>query len=102
LHSTGVDKSPELGIPSACVLHQNYPNPFNGSSTIRFAVTAKEEVSLKLFDCMGRCIAILANGEHVPGSYEVAVTSEYLASGVYFYQLSSHTATLTRSLIVLR
>ena len=74
LHTTAVDKTfPESGVPFACALHQNYPNPFNGSSIIRFTVTRKEGISLKLFDCLGRCVAVLADGEHAPGSYEIDV-----------------------------
>ncbi|MCX6136271.1 MAG: hypothetical protein NTV54_02085 [Ignavibacteriales bacterium] len=59
-------------------------------------------MTLKLFDCLGRCIDTLAEGEHLPGSYAVRVRSEDLASGVYFYQLAYHNTILTRSLIVLR
>jgi len=70
-------------------LFQNYPNSFNPSTTIEFTVPQREHVTLRLFDLLGREVAILVNEELHPGKYSVIFDAERLASGVYFYRLSA-------------
>ncbi len=49
--------------PTTFVLEQNYPNPFNPSTTVRFSVPERSSVTLKVFDLLGREIALLVRGE---------------------------------------
>jgi hypothetical protein len=73
--------------PNSFSLSQNYPNPFNPSTTIKFGVAAKGNVTLKVFDLMGREIATLINGEREAGNYEMNFDASKLSTGIYFYQL---------------
>ncbi len=70
-------------------LQQNYPNPFNPSTTIQYAVSSTQFVTLKIYDLLGREVATLVNEEKPAGSYNVEFRMQNLelSSGIYFYQL---------------
>ncbi len=77
-------------------LYQNYPNPFNPVTKIKFSVPDNVQqkteygiVSLKVFDMLGREVAELVNESLKPGVYEVQFSGDGLASGIYFYRLTS-------------
>jgi photosystem II stability/assembly factor-like uncharacterized protein len=75
------------GRPAACFLFQNYPNPFNPKTVIRFQVSEVSDVSLVVFDVLGRQVAVLVNQKKTPGSCEVTFNGNGLTSGIYFYRL---------------
>ncbi len=80
-------------VPESFALHQNYPNPFNPVTNIRFSVprvanTNEGNVTLTVFDMLGREAAVLANGKFLPGVYEAVFDGSALPSGAYFYRLS--------------
>jgi hypothetical protein len=68
-------------------LYQNYPNPFNPVTSIRYAVSSRQFVSLKVYDVLGNEVSTLVNGEKSTGSYTVDFNASKIPSGVYFYQL---------------
>ncbi|MBK6506113.1 MAG: T9SS type A sorting domain-containing protein [Ignavibacteria bacterium] len=72
-------------VPEKFELHQNFPNPFNPSTTIRFDVCVSGNVSLKVYDVLGREVAVLADEYLRAGSYERVFVAEDLSSGVYSY-----------------
>jgi len=69
-------------------LSQNYPNPFNPSTNITFHLLTKAFVSLKVFDVLGREVAVLMNEELSAGIYTRQWNASNMPSGVYFYRLS--------------
>ena len=77
-------------LPNQVVLHQNYPNPFNPSTLIRYQLPVSSVVSLKVFDMLGREVAVLVDGKVNAGSHEVTFNADGLSSGVYFYQLQTN------------
>ena len=74
-------------VPEKFELHQNFPNPFNPTTTIRFDVSVSGNVSLKVYDVLGREVAVLADEYLRAGSYERVFEASNLSSGVYFYTL---------------
>ena len=74
-------------VPSAFSLEHNYPNPFNPVTMIRFRLPFISNVSLKIYDVLGREVATLIDGRKLAGTYEVDFNAHQLASGVYFYKL---------------
>lgn len=102
------DVSLEVQNPNGFVLHQNYPNPFNPTTKIRYAVgsnqSAEQFVTLKVFDLLGREVAVLVNEPMQAGEYEVEFdASKYgLSSGIYLYQLRSGSFTSTKKFVYLR
>lgn len=69
-------------------LFQNFPNPFNPSTTIRFDIKTSGNVSLKVFDILGREVAVLVDENLRAGSYEQVFDAKDLPSGVYVYSLN--------------
>ncbi|MBK7629235.1 MAG: T9SS type A sorting domain-containing protein [Ignavibacteriales bacterium] len=97
---TSVDR--ESNIPNSFSLEQNYPNPFNPSTSIQYAISSKQFVTLKVFDVLGKEIATLVNEEKSAGSYEVNFNASQFSSGVYFYELQTGSFVETRKMILLK
>ncbi len=76
-------------VPAAFSLAQNYPNPFNPSTVIQFSLTAPTRVTLKVFNLLGQEVATLLDESRGAGEYRVRFNAGSLASGVYFYRLST-------------
>ncbi len=76
------------------ILFQNYPNPFNPATIIRYEITDRQFVSLKIFDILGNEVALLVNEVKEAGVYEIKFSvgsfgeAKNLVSGVYLVKLS--------------
>jgi hypothetical protein len=79
-----VQEQPIL-FPDYYLLLQNYPNPFNPITTINYSVPKTSNVSLIVYDVLGREIKTLVNSEKLPGNYSVQFDGSDLSSGVYLY-----------------
>jgi len=89
-------------LPGAFALHQNYPNPFNPSTEIRFDMANTANVTLAVFDMLGRQVTTLVNGQMPAGSHSVSFDASQLTSGVYMYRLSNGAETLTRTMLLMK
>ncbi len=85
---TGVEVVSQ-GSPTSFKLEQNYPNPFNPTTNIRFQLDKSSPVTLKVYSVIGQEVASLFQGAKEPGTYEISFDASALASGVYFYRLST-------------
>jgi len=83
-------------------LVQNYPNPFNPSTSVQYAISSRQFVSLKVYDVLGNEIARLVSEEKPAGNYEVEFNGERLTSGIYFYQLRAGEFIETKKMVLLR
>lgn len=88
-------------------LQQNYPNPFNPETCISYKVQAASQVSLKVFDVLGREVTILVNEFKQTGNYNATFNAKTLRatslpSGIYFYMLKAGNFTSTKKMILLR
>jgi hypothetical protein len=90
------------GEADGFALSQNYPNPFNPSTTITFSIPSRGEVSLTVFDQLGREVAILAHGEYQAGTHSCQFTGAELPSGVYMYRLEWNGNSVARRMVLLR
>ena len=59
---TGIDEDAQGKLPTSYSLSQNYPNPFNPSTIINFALVRSGNVSLKIYDILGREVTTLVDG----------------------------------------
>ena len=98
---TGVEEL-ENGIPTEFDLSQNYPNPFNPVTSINYHVSEASLVSIKVYDLIGREVAILVNEVKQPGIYQVSFGTENLASGVYFYKMTAGDFSSVRKMNLLK
>ncbi len=89
-------------IPEVASLTQNYPNPFNGVTTLRYSLPASMEMSLEVYDSLGRRIWVIAEGRQGAGTYAAHFDSNALPSGVYFARLRTPGATVTQKMVLLR
>ncbi len=94
-------------IPEEYSLSQNYPNPFNPTTTISFSIpniasSFNSNVTLKIYDLLGREVNTLVNEVKQPGSYQVQFDASELSSGIYFYALSAGDFYQTKKLVLLK
>ena len=78
-----------IEIPNYYSLSQNYPNPFNPTTQIKYSVPKAVNVSLKIFDVLGKEVATLVNETKQPGFYTADFNASNLASGIYFYRIDA-------------
>ncbi|MBN1447649.1 MAG: carboxypeptidase regulatory-like domain-containing protein [Bacteroidetes bacterium] len=97
---TGVENAPAL--PATVTLMQNYPNPFNPSTTMRFALPERMHITLRVFDLLGRDVAIVAEGTYDAGSHSVVFHASSLPSGIYLYQLEANGTRMTRRMTLMK
>ena len=83
-------------------LHQNYPNPFNPITQISYEMPSEGNISLDLFDIRGVKIKTMISGLKSAGSHTFTLDASELASGVYFYSMTSNGLSQTRKLILMK
>lgn len=89
-------------VPTAFTLNQNYPNPFNPSTNITFALPEESRVDFKVYDILGRQVAVLALGELAAGQHQLTFDAKDLPSGVYVYKLTARNFTDSKKMILLK
>ncbi len=89
-------------IPGVFQLGQNYPNPFNPSTTIRFTLPDRQQVTLAVYNLLGERVATLVNGMVDAGESSVQFDGAGLASGVYLYKLQAGTSVQTRRMMLVK
>ncbi|MBK9097155.1 MAG: T9SS type A sorting domain-containing protein [bacterium] len=98
---TNVDADVE-GLLNDFSLSQNFPNPFNPSTVIGYQLPVSSNVTIKVYDPLGREVTTLVNEEKSAGSYEVSFNASHLSSGLYFYRLQVGSFVETKKMILLR
>ena len=91
-----------IRVPEQFTLAQNYPNPFNVKTTIKFELYEDSDVNLAVYDITGAKTAELYNRILDAGTHLVNWDAEDVASGVYYYKLSTDSETQTRKMILLK
>ena len=99
-----------LNIPQETALHANYPNPFNPETWIPYQLAVPAEVALTIYDMNGVAVRRLTVGHQAVGMYQSRGRAAYwdgrnqrgesVASGVYFYTLTSGEFTATRKMLI--
>ena len=81
-------------LPEAFTLHGNFPNPFNPTTNILLDLATPAEVSVQVFDVLGRNVLSVLNQQMQAGSRQtINIDASQLASGIYIYQVSAKTGT---------
>jgi len=83
---TGINQISEI-VPDGYHLSQNYPNPFNPVTNFEFGIPKLGFASLKIYDMLGKEVAILVNEKLNPGTYKYNFDASAFPSGAYFYKL---------------
>ncbi len=98
---TGIERLNNT-IPDNYTLSQNYPNPFNPSTLINYSIPSPGLVTLKVFDMLGREVTTLVNTQQAAGNYKVSFDASQLASGVYFYRISTNNFVSTKKMLLMK
>lgn len=94
-------------IPAAFALGQNYPNPFNPGTSIQISLPHRADVSVTVYDVLGREVARLINGRMDAGTHTLRwegrdAAGRPAASGIYFCRLTADTFSAVRRMILVR
>ncbi len=90
------------GVPLRFGLDQNYPNPFNPTTVISGEWTVSSDVSLIVYDVLGREVAVLAHGHYPAGKHSFSFDASRLASGVYFCRLTANALSATKAMMLVK
>ena len=89
-------------LPDVYTLKQNYPNPFNPQTRIEFQMPSAGDVSLEVFDMLGRRVALLVNGYLQAGEHVARFDGGHLPNGTYMYRLVAGDYEESKTMILLK
>lgn len=89
-------------VPKSFALFQNYPNPFNPATVIRYDVPRTAQVTLVIYDMLGRVVARLVNARKTPGTYTVDFDGSGLTSGAYIVRMSAEGYVGSRKILIVK
>ena len=99
--------SPGTTVPLSFVLHQNYPNPFNPITSLRYDLPEQAQVTLTIYDLIGREVTQLINTTQEAGYRSVQwnatdMHGKPVSTGVYLYQIQAGEFVQTRKMVLLK
>jgi len=101
----GITAAPEFvtaKIPETITLIGNFPNPFNPSTQIIYTLNGQGQVTLKVYDVLGREVKEVVNSVQEAGWYSVRFDASDLASGVYYYILTSGSFVEVKKMLLMK
>jgi flagellar hook assembly protein FlgD len=103
---TGIEDS-EIGIATNYQLEQNYPNPFNPSTSIEYYIPSTSDVKVEIYNLLGSKITSLFEGKQSAGSHTLTwngkdQSGNPVASGIYFYKLSTPNFSETKKMMLMK
>ena len=114
LNSSDIEEQ-QFSTPTEFFLYQNYPNPFNPITTIEYSIPVEtrhsarggsslQKVTLKVYDVLGREVAILVDEYKQPGKYnsQFSIINSQFSSGIYFYRITAGNSVSTKKMIYLK
>jgi PKD repeat protein len=88
------------GVPAEFRLSGGYPNPFNGIVNFELHTAETGLVTVRVYDLLGRLVAVLANGEFKPGYHSLQWNSGNAASGVYLVRMEAGTFSVVQRIVL--
>ena len=92
----------EALVPVSFALAQNFPNPFSSYTTLAFDVPEPAHVQISVYDLLGRKVFDVVDEEYATGAHKVQISSDDLASGMYFYKMVANDQVFTQTMHVVR
>lgn len=83
-------------------LEQNYPNPFNPTTRIDYSIPERTNVTIKVFDILGKEVTTLVNGEKEAGGHHINFDASNLASGLYIYSINAGDYSASKKMMLLK
>ena len=98
----GVTSAEDSELPAEVTLAQNYPNPFNPQTAIDYSLPKASDISLIVYDMLGREVEVLVEGPQAAGEHTVRFDANHLPNGTYVYRLVARDKTITRTMVLLK
>lgn len=95
-------KENQTRIPSEFSLGQNYPNPFNPTTTINYSLPANSFVSIRVYNILGKEVALLVNETKSAGEHSVNFNAGNLSSGIYFVDMNAGSFNAKRKITLMK
>ena len=92
----------EIQVPTEYSLAQNYPNPFNPITTIKYTLPKAAKVRVEVYNLLGQMVEILVDSEQEASYQSVRWDGSKMASGVYFYRLTTTDFTSTKRMVLMK
>lgn len=93
----------ENNLPKEFALYQNFPNPFNPVTLIKYDLPKDVNVTIKIYDLLGREVATLVNNElKKAGRYELNWNAGNYASGVFFYRIEAGSYVNSKKMVIIK
>lgn len=107
IDSVAVGVSPLAQIPGEFVLHAPYPNPFNPAVNIEYDIPQAEQVTVEIYDLLGRPVKQLFSGYQTAGKHLLAwdgktAANENASSGIYFVRARVNDHSLLKKIVLMR
>ncbi len=102
IDETSADESDGRSLPDRLELHQNYPNPFNARTTIRYDLPEPRDITIDIYDNLGRKVETLVKKIQGAGRHQVAWNAAEKSSGAYFYRIRAGGYTETKRMVLLK
>ena len=95
---TGIDDDPLK--PFKFLISQNYPNPFNAQTTIQYSLVELSDVTIEIYDILGRNVATIAEGAKPAGEHQLIWNADHQPSGIYFYRIQAGDSSETKKMSI--
>jgi probable HAF family extracellular repeat protein len=99
---TSVEDEIAETLPADFVSLSNYPNPFNATTTISYSLPYTSNVSIEIYDILGRNLETMDKGIQDAGEYQITWDAQDQPSGLYFYRIHAGDLTLTNKMALLK
>jgi hypothetical protein len=100
--TAGTSSVPMVSAQNGYSIDQSYPNPNNGTSNVEITLPTAGNVHLAILDITGNVVQNVLDQQEGAGSFTVTIKANDLASGTYFYQMTSGGVTLTRQMSIVK
>jgi len=89
-------------LPGEFALMDNYPNPFNAQTTIGYSLPQAADVTIEIYDILGRAVETFTYGNQPAGQHSVVWQAKQVSSGLYFYKITADETERTKRMLLLK
>jgi hypothetical protein len=89
-------------IPASFMLHSNYPNPFNATTRIQYDLPTASDVTIEVFNILGRKVESFSNEMQQAGHHTVIWNAEDFSTGMYFYKLTAGEYSESKKMLLIK
>lgn len=98
-----VANEPSADLPVGYTLSEAYPNPFNPAATFTLQVAQAQDVTITLYDGLGRQVRSLFSGTMAANERQtIVIDASTLSSGLYVYRVEGETFTASRRVTLVK